>query len=581
MIIRSTLTLFFATALSALPAIAVAQDEPVTEPGVAGWFELNSFHSASTPEDSFSLERGQQLDHLQFAFQAVFQVDNDPLTWQREEDGEMTVSEIEVERQLAFHVSAAMGLWKFAQLGAQLPVYIDKGLEGGTPGGIGDTRVLPKLGWRWELEKISVGASTLLAVAFPSGKKSSYTGEGQVTFEPRIALDLDFGRFRLIGNGGALVKDGESRYGLGRGKELFGGLGGDLSIPREGGVLHILAEFNVATQAHDFFSHQATPVEALAGFRYRFDNGISLMGAVGTSLTGAAASPNVRMLLGLGVVPAPVGTRERREAEREAAEKKWAPVDTDGDGLKDFEDFCKEEAEDYDNFEDDDGCPDEDNDKDGVPDVEDMCPNQKESPDAEDRDGCPAVDTDRDGIPDSADQCRQRPEDKDGFRDEDGCPDLDDDGDAVPDSKDQCPKLPESAQRGAVYDGCPDSFKLEGNRLVLTARFEFAPRKARLTAWSKWVLTDVATAMKTRPEWTELRIKVHTSGKGNAGRNQKLSEERAMLIIKTLVDFGVAPDRLVATGVGDSEPVDSPKTAEGRENNERVELTIAGAGGEK
>ncbi|HLL22497.1 MAG TPA: OmpA family protein, partial [Kofleriaceae bacterium] len=55
------------------------------------------------------------------------------------------------------------------------------------------------------------------------------------------------------------------------------------------------------------------------------------------------------------------------------------------DGIADKIDACPNDAEDKDNFEDDDGCPDPDNDKDGVLDGDDKCPNEPGVP----PDGCP------------------------------------------------------------------------------------------------------------------------------------------------------------------------------------------------
>ena len=49
--------------------------------------------------------------------------------------------------------------------------------------------------------------------------------------------------------------------------------------------------------------------------------------------------------------------------------------DRDGDGVADDVDKCPGEPEDYDGFQDDDGCPDPDNDRDGVLDKDDQCPN--------------------------------------------------------------------------------------------------------------------------------------------------------------------------------------------------------------
>ena len=82
--------------------------------------------------------------------------------------------------------------------------------------------------------------------------------------------------------------------------------------------------------------------------------------------------------------------------------------DSDGDGIPDSRDKCPFEAEDFDGFEDADGCPDPDNDKDGIPDKEDACPNVPgdKSPDPK-KNGCPfsIADRDHDGVPDDVDKC--------------------------------------------------------------------------------------------------------------------------------------------------------------------------------
>jgi hypothetical protein len=105
--------------------------------------------------------------------------------------------------------------------------------------------------------------------------------------------------------------------------------------------------------------------------------------------------------------------------------------DRDQDGIGDAADACPGEAEDFDGFEDQDGCPDPDNDQDGIPDRRDLAPSLPEDPDGfEDDDGRPDMDNDGDGIPDAEDGCPDEPEDFDGDRDMDGCPDLQrDDGD--------------------------------------------------------------------------------------------------------------------------------------------------------
>lgn len=134
--------------------------------------------------------------------------------------------------------------------------------------------------------------------------------------------------------------------------------------------------------------------------------------------------------------------------------------DVDQDGLKNSVDACPRRAEDYDAFEDEDGCPDLDNDRDGVIDADDRCPNEPEDMDGhEDLDGCPegiATDRDGDGKLDAQDMCPDDPEDRDGFEDQDGCPDPDNDQDGILDRDDLCPSDAEDGDGFQDEDGCPD-----------------------------------------------------------------------------------------------------------------------------
>lgn len=98
--------------------------------------------------------------------------------------------------------------------------------------------------------------------------------------------------------------------------------------------------------------------------------------------------------------------------------------DSDEDAIADDEDRCPDIAEDFDGFEDEDGCPDYDNDQDGMYDTKDKCPDKAEDFDGfMDRDGCPDLDNDEDDIPDTVDKCPNQKETFNLYKDEDGCPD--------------------------------------------------------------------------------------------------------------------------------------------------------------
>jgi outer membrane protein OmpA-like peptidoglycan-associated protein len=61
---------------------------------------------------------------------------------------------------------------------------------------------------------------------------------------------------------------------------------------------------------------------------------------------------------------------------------------------------------------------------------------------------------------------------------------------------------------------------------------------------------------------------------GNDEANQKLSEHRASAVRDFLLAHGIAPDRVTAKGYGESRPVASNDTEEGRAQNRRTEVTV-------
>ena len=71
-----------------------------------------------------------------------------------------------------------------------------------------------------------------------------------------------------------------------------------------------------------------------------------------------------------------------------------------------------------------------------------------------------------------------------------------------------------------------------------------------------------------------LLITGHTDSWGDEEFNQAISEQRAQAVQKYLVDAGVAPDRLTATGKGSSEPIADNATLWGRSRNRRIEMTL-------
>jgi outer membrane protein OmpA-like peptidoglycan-associated protein len=212
--------------------------------------------------------------------------------------------------------------------------------------------------------------------------------------------------------------------------------------------------------------------------------------------------------------------------------------DLDGDGITDGTDQCLLDPEDKDDYLDDDGCPDIDNDADGVLDVNDKCINE--------------------------------PEDPDGFEDEDGCPDLDNDADTVLDVDDECPNEPGDVEN----KGCPKKYEgveITDTHIRINQKIHFAYNKAKIKKDSYWILDQVVKVLNDYPN-IKLSIEGHTDSTGGDRYNLKLSKRRARAVMRYLQKKDISQSRLTSQGFGETRPIDTNKTDEGRAANRRVEF---------
>jgi outer membrane protein OmpA-like peptidoglycan-associated protein len=72
-----------------------------------------------------------------------------------------------------------------------------------------------------------------------------------------------------------------------------------------------------------------------------------------------------------------------------------------------------------------------------------------------------------------------------------------------------------------------------------------------------------------------IEVAGHTDNSGDPSSNLQLSQQRAAAVRDYLISQGVAPTSLVAKGYGDTRPVGSNDTDEGKFHNRRIEFTIA------
>jgi len=363
------------------------------------------------------------------------------------------------------------------QLGLKIPVTwangdgIDDGgvpKEGGIDSvGLGDATLEGKYRIHGELKDpfvVGVGAW----FTGPLGRataKDSYIGDATPTAGIRGIFDGEQGPFSFGGNLAAVYR-GEGRVGSTKiGPEFrYGVAAGFKPSP----VIRLVVDGFGGTK---FSAKNGTnSLEVDGGVQIRpLDSPFMISAGAGTGVIQGVGVPKVRGFLGLMYI-AEGGDRDGDGVPDDqddcptiagTAETKGCPVgvrDSDGDTIPDNMDKCPKQPEDFDGFQDTDGCPELDNDKDGIPDDQDRCPDKPETKNGfKDDDGCPdEPDRDGDGVPDKLDKCPDQPEDTDGFEDTDGCPDPDNDNDGVPDQQDECSDQPETMNGYQDEDGCPD-----------------------------------------------------------------------------------------------------------------------------
>src|SRR5690554_5489701 len=202
-----------------------------------------------------------------------------------------------------------------------------------------------------------------------------------------------------------------------------------------------------------------------------------------------------------------------------------------------------------------------DADGDGIPDHLDECPTVAGLPEFN---GCP--DTDGDGVPDHLDECPNEA----GPVENNGCPWPDRDGDGVPDHLDQCPDVPGTV----ANNGCPEvtvEVIAQLNEFSKTILFDLGKSTIRKESYA--VLQSIVDVMKEYPT-AKFEIEGHTDSTGSDAINNRLSKERAAAVKDYLITIGMDASRLSSEGYGSARPIATNKTAAGRQENRRVEISL-------
>ena len=112
-------------------------------------------------------------------------------------------------------------------------------------------------------------------------------------------------------------------------------------------------------------------------------------------------------------------------------------------------------------------------------------------------------------------------------------------------------------------DPCTGLVRLEG--------VNFDHDKSDIGPKAAAILDETVTALQRCPE-KRVHLDAYTDSSGSDAYNQALSQRRADSVREYLVEHGVASARIEARGLGESDPVASNETAEGRAENRRVEI---------
>ena len=113
---------------------------------------------------------------------------------------------------------------------------------------------------------------------------------------------------------------------------------------------------------------------------------------------------------------------------------------------------------------------------------------------------------------------------------------------------------------------------LDAEGRVATRGIQFDTGSADIRPESTPVLQDIARMLENHPN-LRVAIEGHTDATGSERANQSLSQQRAQSVKQYLTsEHGIATSRLTAVGKGESNPVASNDTPEGRQSNRRVEL---------
>ena len=541
-------------------------------------FALDRFEPSEAGSDWFALESLDFRGTVRPTFGIVPEWAYKPLVIYDADGNEFSPI---VEHQVFLHLNASLVIIDRLRVGVSFPMAVatigDGGMvdgvtyeaaQGFAPGDLRlglDARIVGEYG---DPAVFAVG----IQVHAPTGSQDAFAGDGKARIAGRLMLAGDVSYFTYavrVGANGRLQDDDFA--GAPFGTEFT--YGASAGVRLVDGALVIGPEFYgssvVSDGADGFTAATGTPLELLVGAHYALDNGLRFGLGAGPGLTRGLGAPVVRVL---GAIEWSMPYEE----EAAPPPPPPPPSDRDKDGIVDNDDACPDTPGVSDPDPAKNGCPPPPPDTDGdkIIDAEDACPTVPGvAHDDPKKNGCPP-DTDGDGIIDGEDACPTEPGPRSDDPAKNGCPlPKDSDGDGILDDVDACPQVKGEPNTDPKKHGCPKA-QIIGKVIKIMERVEFDTDRATIRPESDAILTAVLDILKKHPEIQSVSVEGHTDNVGPKFYNRNLSKARAASVVTWLTAKGIDKKRLTSEGFGDTKPIDTNDTPDGRQNNRRVEFHI-------
>lgn len=120
----------------------------------------------------------------------------------------------------------------------------------------------------------------------------------------------------------------------------------------------------------------------------------------------------------------------------------------------------------------------------------------------------------------------------------------------------------------------PKRVEVTADKIVIKDKIQFDFNKATIKPESDDLLDEIVSVIKENAFIHKVSIEGHTDSDGADAYNLKLSDGRAKAVMDYLVAHGIEATRLSAKGFGETKPIASNDTDDGKEQNRRVEFLI-------